>query len=355
MSLSSSMLRLLMRVSTRKLYPQWRESLSSPQASQSARLAEILSRHRESVYGRQYFFHNCSDPKSFRQAVPIVRYDDLGEYFERMQNGEEGVLVNESIEMFAVTSGTMGKPKYIPVTRSMNLEQHRSHRIWMKSLVQAHPRATEGALLTMVSPAVQGYTPGKIPFGSASGKGYLNQAIPVRRLHAVPYEVIRIADYEAKYYCLLAFALARDLSCITSVNPSTIYLLGERMQHWSESLLEDLSVSARGKGSLRNCPNLTPEERRPLEKLLSISRKRVRALQEIMRGEGRLLPRTVWPGLAIICTWHGGNAPFYLAKLPELWGEVPARCLGLRASEGMFSIPLADSTPEGVLATWGHF
>jgi hypothetical protein len=339
-----------MALTSQRLHRSWEAGLDDPRATQEGVLQSILQRHRACDYGKRHDFANLKNSTDFRSAAPIVSYDDLAPWIDRMRAGEEGVLVDEALEMFTTTSGTTGEPKYLPITRSMNLEQHRSHRIWMRHLAQDHPGLTEGRLLTSVSPAVEGYTPGGIPHGSASGKNYLNQPLPVRRLSALPYEVVTLRDYTTRAYATLAFALAADLTCVTSVNPSTLMLLGERLGEWGEELLGDLK-----RGRLGRTEGMNTETERFLNKRLHCPRKRLRHLREILRVDGRLSPRAVWPNLAVICTWHGGNAPFYLSRLPGLWGTTPTRCLGLRASEGMFSIPLEDGSADGVLATWGHF
>jgi hypothetical protein len=350
-------LRLLMRLSVRKLAAAWEASLDRPRETQAARLNEILARNAGCEAGREYGFAGLDDADAYRRTLPIVTYEDLVPAIERMKAGTPNVLTADPVEMFAVTSGTTGRPKFVPVTRPMNLAQHRSHRLWMSRLVRDHPGVTRGALLSIVSPAEEGRTAGGIPYGSASGKNYINQPVPVRRLHALPRAAIGVADYDARHYCLLAFALAQGLSCVTSVNPSTLCLLTARLREWSEPLLEDLerSVYETRRGSLRNCPNLAPEERHALELALAPRKQRARDLQDILKRDGVFTPPAVWPRRPVICTWHGGNAPFYLARLEEEWGRPATRCLGLRASEGMFSIPLSDRTPEGVLATGGHF
>ncbi|MFW5856650.1 MAG: GH3 auxin-responsive promoter family protein [Planctomycetota bacterium] len=355
--MTGSLLRHLMRFSVRKLAVEWAAALERPAEAQAVRLAAILARHADAAVGRRNAFELLRDPDAYRRALPIRSYEDFRPEIDRMRAGEPGVLVDEPVELFAVTSGTTGAPKYVPVTRSMNLEQHRSHRWWMAGLVADHPAVTSGKLFTIVSPAEEGRTDGGVPVGSASGKNYRNQPVPVRRMHAAPYEAFCIADYEARHYALLAFALAADVTCVTSVNPSTLVLLAERMRRDGADLLADLRDSRgwTGRGSLARCPRLDPAERARLERLLRPSRRRVAHLERVLARDGVLTPQAAWPRLACLCTWHGGNAPFYLGRLAADWGPAPTRCLGLRASEGMFSIPLADRTPEGVLAVWGHF
>lgn len=352
------LLNLLMHAVRRGPEQEWRRAAGAVDSAQADRLAAILYANRDTAYGRMHDFASIDGPDAYRRAVPLVRYEDLAPCIHRMRQGEENVLVAEPVEMFTITSGTTGEPKFLPVTASQTQEAHRSHRLWMGRLVADHPRLAGGSLLSIVSPAEEGRTQGGTPYGSASGKVYREQAWAIRRQHAVPYEVFRVEDYDARHYCLLAFALAADLTLATSVNPSSLVLLARRMREWSRPLVEDIETSLHEirSGSLSGCPGeLPPSQRRAIETDLHARKARARHLRTVFDRDGELTPRTAWPHLQAICTWHGGNAPFYLSQLADLWGRVPTRCLGLRASEGVFSIPVEDRTPEGLLAVWGPF
>lgn len=45
----------------------------------------------------------------------------------------------------------------------------------------------------------------------------------------------------------------------------------------------------------------------------------------------------------------------YLQQFPEFFGDAPVRDIGLLASEGRMSIPIADGTPAGILDVGGNF
>ncbi len=346
MNLLLGLFQLLMRGRVSR----FRENLSDPRRAQEERLADILQSNSTSVFGREHRFDKITDPDAFRREVPIRRYEDFSHWLERMRQGEGNVLVSQPVSTFSTTSGTTAEPKYCPVTRRFTLEHHRSHLIWLYHFVCDHPTVATGRYLTVLSPAEVGRTTGGIPFGSASGRAYLNQAWPIRRRHAVPYEAFALDDYDARYHAILVFALGGDLSNVTSVNPSTLVLLASRMRDRAEALLDDVAAGRLSHAGTKDLPGL-----QDLEGLLRPQPERARQLHERRQVDGCLLPRNAWPDLGAIVTWQGGSAPFYLAQLDQLWGAKPRRCLGLRASEGTLSIPLQDQTPSGVLATGGHF
>lgn len=340
----------LMHLAVSKKLRQFEIDTADPLAAQRRRFADIIYANENTEFGREYSFSSISTIDDYRTRVPIRRYNDFVPYIERIFKGEKNILTAADVSMFGVTSGTSAEAKYIPLTRPFTLEHHASHLVWMFNMIAARDEGVVGQIFSMVSPAVQGYTPAGVPYGSSSGKQYREQSVPIRMLHPVPYDVCRISDSEAKYYVTLAFALKADLRVVNSVNPSTLVMLAGMLKDWSEPLLEDIKT-----GKLHNAPGLTAEETALYNRLFKADALRSGRLREVLKCEGSLTPAGAWANLRAINTWQGGNAPFYLGKVKELWGDVPQRCLGLRATEGTFSIPLEDHSPSGVIAVGGHF
>jgi len=82
---------------------------------------------------------------------------------------------------------------------------------------------------------------------------------------------------------------------------------------------------------------------------------RARELEQILLRTGELLPRDVWPELQFIGCWTGGSMGVYLRSFPKYFGDAAVRDLGLIASEGRMTFPIADHTPSGVLDVFNGF
>jgi hypothetical protein len=89
---------------------------------------------------------------------------------------------------------------------------------------------------------------------------------------------------------------------------------------------------------------------------------RVRELEEIIRRTGTLYPKDYWPcetreegGGCVIGNWTGGSVALYMRHYPTYFGNTPVRDVGLIASEGRMTIPMADHTPGGVLDILSHY
>ncbi len=346
----SNFLKKLMYLSVARRLHLFDQALLDPATAQRARFSAIIGRNRDTVFGREHGFSRISTIDEYRRAVPIREYLDFKEYIDPMCDGKEGVLVAANVEMFGVTSGSSAEPKFIPITREFTHEYHNSHLLWMYNMVKDRSAGVVGSIFSMVSPAQEGLTAGGIPYGSSSGKQYRDQSVPIRMLHPIPYPVFLIKNLEAKYHVALVIALGSDIRVANSVNPSTLVMIADILAAKGGELLADLES-----GELKNAPDFSGELKQRIIKDLKPVPARVAFLRRILDSDGVLTPKRVWPNLCAINTWQGGNAPFYLAKVARLWGEAPQRCLGLRATEGMISIPLADATASAPLAVNGHF
>ncbi|MDR1612647.1 MAG: GH3 auxin-responsive promoter family protein [Planctomycetota bacterium] len=336
---------------------RFREDRERPEAAQERALRGILARNAETAFGRAHGFGALAAlsgrelRRAYRAATPIRGYDGFAPEIEKMKLGERDVLIPGTPDMFSLTSGTAADPKFCPASRAFIRELHSQHLLWMYNAYRDRPAVNAGKYLVLASPAEMGKTAGGVPYGSMSGKQLASQSIPVRRRMASPWRAQLAAGPEERLRTTLLFAMAREeLKVFAAVNPSTLTLLAERLDAWAETLLDQLAA-----GDLRLSEATDPDTARRLRRRFKPSPSRARRLREIFKAEGGLAPGRVWPNPEMIFTWQGGAAAFFLPRVRELWGDVPMRCLGLRASEGNFTIPLRDGDPSGVLGVGGHF
>ncbi len=324
---------------------EFRRALAEPERAQQRALARALRTGRRTEYGRRYGFSTIGDPGRFRSRVPLIAYEDINELVERHRRGEPGVLVPGRPEMFARTSGTTGRSKYIPVTRRSYLDFHFAQSIWRNLLLRDHKEVPGRQIVSVVSPAAEEHTSAGIPCGAISGKVYLSQSLATRRLVPVPYEVMGLDDYRAKYYLIARLAAAADVGIIATANAATLVVLAEEMAANAQMLARDLergslSVDARLPAGLldRMWPRLAPDP---------ATAGRIR---EVLESGRPLRPKDLWPRLEVVAVWLGGAAGFFVPRVRELYGPRALRDLGFNASEGFFAVPLADGTPVGAPA-----
>jgi hypothetical protein len=318
-----------------------------PLKAQEKLLHHILEKNKDTAFGKEHEFRRIKTMRAFQKAVPISTYEDIKPYIDAELGGKPNQLTSEKPMLFAMTSGTTGAAKYIPVTAESRGAKADLMKVWLSSFFKDHPDIFSERVLSIVSPEVESHAPDGTPCGSESGHAYRNIPAAIRSLYVCPYEVFEIEDYEARYYTILRIAVAQSLSLIATVNPSTLLVLCERLEQHTDSIIrhvrqgglpKDLKVPHSIREKIASHLKPDPQRADELEKLAA-------------KNKGKLTPKFIWPKLAAIACWQGGTVGTYLEKLrPYFPEEIPIRDLGYLASEQRGSVPLFDNADTGVLA-----
>lgn len=89
-----------------------------PYEVQQELLEGLIDKSSHTKYGRKYHFSSISNYQQFKNQVPIVSYEDLFPWIDRVMKGEENVLWPTEIKWFAKSSGTTNaRSKFIPVSQ----------------------------------------------------------------------------------------------------------------------------------------------------------------------------------------------------------------------------------------------
>lgn len=322
-----------------------------PVEAQRRKLIEIMQRNRDTEYGRKHGFGSVASLAEFAAAAPITVYEDIAADMERVARGAKNVFTAEDPMMFARTSGTTGKAKLIPVTKTCQGRDHRDQmRTWLWHAQREHRGMMRGQVMSLVSPAVEGHTEAGIPYGSTSGHIYKNFPRIIRSSYVVPYPVFDIEDYDAKYYVLMRMGLAADVTFLCTANPSSILRLCEVANEQVEPLLRDIAD-----GTLQADLEVPAEIRAAVTAGLRPRPELARRLDEAHgKRDGRLMPIDYWPNLRLIACWKGGTVASYLDSLSDWFAaegreSPPVRDWGYLSSEARGSIPLRDDGSGGVL------
>ncbi len=344
-------------VMTRKSAARFEAATQNPVKVQQDLLAEILQKNADTEYGRRYGFASIKSHEDYVRQVPLVTYDDIADDMARVAAGEKGIFTAEDPVMFAQTSGTTGEPKLIPVTPSDQGTRHQDvMRTWLFHSKKDHPDIFDQKIVTLVSPAIEGYTSAGIPYGSTSGHIYRGMPGIIRRAYSIPYEVFEIADYTARYYALMRISLQHDVRLLCTANPSSVMKMVEKANEFSEEIIRDIHD-----GTFSESQDIEPEIRAVVQKVLKRDPRRAKELTDFRaQRDGRLLPADYWNRLSLIGCWKGGTVGHYIEKFepwfnPDRNRQVPVRDWGFLASELRGSVPLSDEGAHGVLSVAANY
>lgn len=340
-------------------------ALRDPEAAQARILERLLRRNAASDYGRRHGFASVGSVEAYRRRVPVVGYDGLAPWIERIHRGGKAVLTVEPVRRLVPTSGSTTARKLIPWTRTFGAEWGRALRPWLHDLLACHPDVKGGPAYWSVSPALGDRwgddLASEVPVGFDEDSAYLGRLLQplVRSTLAVPEEIRHVTGARAFHY-LTALGLLRaaDLRLVSVWHPSFFGLVLDAMErHW-EALVRDV---ARGTVTAPPpAPGGVVGE--PGAVLPPVLRDRVRswfrrdaARAGVLEGAGPAGFREIWPRLTLVSCWADGASAGPAEALRRRLAGARLQPKGLLATEGVVTVPFAGARPAAVRSHFLEF
>jgi hypothetical protein len=333
----------------RRAADEFHLALANPEETQRKLLLQLLKKNNACAFGRQYGFESINSVREYQERVPVVTYDDLAPWIDRIKTGEPSVLTSEPVLAFEKSSGSASAAKYIPFTQTLRAQFQSALGPWITDMHRAFPGTARGCAYWVVTPLSRQreVTQGGIPIGFESDAEYFGpiQQWILRKTMAVPPELARVSELEDCIYLTLRFLLqARSLAFISVWSPSFLLILLDRLEQHGERLVRDLF---NGKASVASPvpPKLTGSLARDARQAFS--------LQAMLR-RGRIEPGHLWPQLELISCWTSAASASMKNKIERRFPGVSVQGKGLLATEGVVSIPIARFEAP-VAAVTSHF
>src|SRR5260370_4507226 len=335
-------------------YRSVRRAQENPAAAQATVVERMLGGNGCSGYGRKFGLRRVGNRREFQSAIPIVGYDELRPWIERIKAGEQVVLTEEPVLMLEKTSGSSTAAKYIPYTSSLRREFQRALVAWMFDLHAHQPAMVCGTAYWAITPLAREpeITSGGLRVGFENDTEYLGAAerFLLRKILAVPEEVAHVPELDTALYVTLRFLLqSPSLSFISVLAPSFLTILLEHLHNNAERLLADLRD-----GALRP-PRHLPDAIAPaLHRSLRADAARARRLESARRESGLLGAQDLWRNLRVLSCWTGAYYRPVVPALRELFPGVHLQGKGLLATRGVGSPPLVEHG-ACIAAATSHF
>src|SRR5262245_9956643 len=97
-------------------------ALDRPAEAQANWLRAHLRRNAGTAYGRAHRLDTVGNYREFARRVPVVDYDELQPWIDRIKRGDSAVLTREPVKRLVPTSGSTGARKLIPYTGALQRE-----------------------------------------------------------------------------------------------------------------------------------------------------------------------------------------------------------------------------------------
>lgn len=335
-----------------------RKASRFPNFSAYKTLQRILRHNQYTEYGKAHHFSEilqATTPEQlfirYQRAVKPNDYEKLRPYVERQKNGEKDVIISGRPIMYATTSGTTGKPKWVPISRMYlyNL-YHRMSEHWLYIFIRQRPRAFGGHILQIVGKEVEGYAPDGTLYGSVSG--VLVKEIPhiLRKRYTAPPDVMSIDDPRIRNYVIMCLAIQwEDLTFWATANPSTIVELLHTVDEHLDQMADDIE---KGEFSVE----IDDKIKEVIAPYLHANPERAKQLRQLRQRYATPSPKQYFPYLQILSTWKCGNAKLYMEKFHDRfnWQQTRYTELGYIATECRFGHPV-DASNDSVLFPQYHY
>ncbi|MCF0141106.1 MAG: GH3 auxin-responsive promoter family protein [Mogibacterium sp.] len=337
----------------RKALKKREENARNAAALQQELLMRIVHDNDTTEYGRLYHFDEIKDVNDYREKVPFSDYDDYAPYIERMiKNDEKGLITNYPVVHYAASSGSVGVPKSIPVTKETL--DHYSFNGISRSFASADKLLREktgkgmgfGRGLNNTDISIE-RTPYGITRGPISGAALEHVKKLMPYVQTSPLEVLFPEARMDMKYLKVRFALEEEkLMYMTSAFVTGLVDLMNYIKNNWKMLCDDIE-----KGIINEEIDVPADIREKLCADIKPNPKRAAALREAFKEgfDTPFIPR-VWPMLKWIVSIGTGGFKAYTEKMREFTGpDIVFDQMVYAASEALMASATASEEADYVL------
>jgi hypothetical protein len=196
---------------------------------QRDKLLAIVRNGAETEFGRAHGFDRIGSIEDYRRAVPLSTATDYDAAWKRIAKGERNVLFPEPVHAYALSSGTTGEPKTVPLNKALVRGLKRA----IGYTTAAHMGRTgnfsllRGYALQMAAPTRVRRIDG-VPVGYITGIMGAAKTYPFHNIGIPPVDVLDLMDWEEKYRAIEERYADHDVRMILGI-PGYMLALFDRL------------------------------------------------------------------------------------------------------------------------------
>ncbi|MEQ8240455.1 MAG: GH3 auxin-responsive promoter family protein [Cyclobacteriaceae bacterium] len=205
--------------------------LKYPMEVQTELLDSLIRKGANTEYGRYYGFSGIQNYEQFKNKVPIVAYEDLFPYVERLMHGEQNILWPSEIKWFAKSSGTTNaRSKFIPVSAEALEDCHyKGGKDMLSIYVNNYPESKMFAGKNLVIGGSQQVNQfdknAKSYYGDVSAILLKNLPLWAQFVRTPSLEIALMDEWEEKIEKMALTTAEEDVTSISGVPTWTIVLI----------------------------------------------------------------------------------------------------------------------------------
>ncbi|GMH22553.1 hypothetical protein Nepgr_024396 [Nepenthes gracilis] len=327
-------------------------------------LKKILEQNGQAQYLQTLGLNGRTDPESFKACVPVVTYEDLGPYIQRIVEGDTSpVLTGKPITTISLSSGTtQGKPKFVPFNDELFESTMQIYRTSFAFRNRDFP-IRNGKALTFNYSSKQFKTQGGLNAGTATTNLFRNSQFKetmkaILSQSCSPDEVIFGPDFHQSLYCHLLCGLmcCEEVQFVSSTFAHCIVHAFETFEHVWEELCTDI------RDGVLSERITAPSIRASISKLLKPKPELADIINKKCSGLSNwygLIPE-LFPNAKYIYGIMTGSMEPYLKRLRHYAGWLPLVCADYGSSEGWIAANVNPKLPPesatfAVLPDIGYF
>lgn len=217
-------------------------SLNRIQTKQEEQLLSLLHKAAGTRFGRQFGFASIGTYNDYVNQVPVQTYDDIRPFIDQTKAGEQDVLWPGTIRNFAVSSGTTGSGKHLPLSDDRLTSDIRFlHRVVRNYLWQyPDPGLFTGQHLSLPGTVEQTSDSPSIRLGEISGFLGIRSPRWLRFLQIIDPVQLSMMPWAEKFETVIRRSITADLRVISAVPSWILILFREVLKRTGKSAIAEI-------------------------------------------------------------------------------------------------------------------
>ncbi|MFS7983174.1 putative GH3 family protein [Helianthus anomalus] len=307
-------------------------------------LSEILAQNAGTEYLQQWKLDGATDRETFKARVPVVKYEDLLPYIQRIANGDRSpILSSHPISEFLTSSGTSaGERKLMPTIAAEMDRRQKLYSLLMPVMNLYVPGLDKGKGLYFLFIKAETKTPSGLVARPVLTSYYKSDQFKTRpfdpyNVYTSPNETILCVDaFQSMYSQMLCGLIYREevLRCGAVFASGLVRAIKFLQLNWRQ-LAQDIET-----GYLS--PKITDRTVRDcVSKILKPGRELARFIRkECCEGNWEGIITRIWPNTKYLDVIVTGAMAQYIPILDYYSGNLPKTCTMYASSECYFGLNL---------------